>query len=114
MRAHAGGSGLGSPQEQESSAQNPPGTDFSVPMPSRAKKKAGPAMRKGFLQSQEGGSLYGEEGSREGGVHQGSAGARRNIDRKFEELVADADPDMGSAQVMSAVMQSDCLPPALP
>lgn len=62
-----------------------------------------PAVRKGFLDGGSGGSLYGEEGSREGGGGGGngvSGNGRRTskkdneIDKTFDRLVAEADSDM--------------------
>lgn len=86
MRAHAGGSkSLNSKAATGSS---------SLASSSKGKTTAGsrPAVRKGFLESGGGNSLYGEEGSREGGGGLGRKG--KNIDREFERLVTEADPDM--------------------
>lgn len=54
----------------------------------------GPAVRKGFFGSSRGaGTLYGDEGSREGEGERKKKGHK--ADRDFERLVALADPDMG-------------------
>lgn len=55
------------------------------------------AVRKGFLKDRKGGSLYGDEESREGGG--GSTRKAKKVDRDFERLVEEADPDMGKIQV---------------
>lgn len=110
MKAHAGGSGgSGGGKQPSANAEAPPSSSEKMGSPEMASgaSKRRPAVRKGFLGSSGGerGTLYGEEGSREGGGAGGGdvgawggGGARRckaAVDRDFERLVSLADPDMG-------------------
>ncbi|CAM9579886.1 unnamed protein product, partial [Scytosiphon promiscuus] len=100
MKAHAGGSAASrqprttppTPSSEAKSLPSSAGERISGKQPTAA------AVKRGFLRSGAGGGrLYGEEGSREGGGGSGGGGGSSRADRKFEQLVALADPDMGDS-----------------
>lgn len=108
MRAHAGGDAQG-----PSSVSPPPNAGERNAEPSRpGSRKKSPVVRKGFLESSgSSGSLYGEEGS-----HEGSGGRGRSkaaMDREFQKLVAEADPDMGKVGGISEALSFSGLVPRL-
>lgn len=97
MRAHADGK-----QPDLSSASSPSNADRTSQSPSLKTVRgaeSSAAVKKGFLSAGGGGTLYGDEGSREG---DSLKGRRNQHDQAFERLVVEADPDMGSAQVSSS------------
>lgn len=98
MKAHARG---GAPPPRPSPDPRPPSPDTKPP-PTRISGGAAagkrPAVKKGFLDSGGGGgTLYGEEGSREGGAVGSKGGRSSKVDREFDRLVALADPEMRDA-----------------
>lgn len=98
MKAHAGGGVTPHP----TTTKPPTSPSETASSPTSAGGRIGgrqptsAAVKKGFLDSGAGGGcLYGKEGSREGGSVRGGSGRTSRADRKFEQLVALADPDMG-------------------
>lgn len=123
VRAHADGEA--STHEKTTSASTTSATSttsttsepiFSTPTTGR--KKVSSAVRKGFLKGSSGGFLYGDEGSREGdrGYYRNTSEGNKKpgIDQDFERLVAEADPDMSSAQasLLSTLRALSALTPA--
>lgn len=97
MKAHAGG-GITSyppsttPRTPTSESTSPTSTAERI----SGKQPTKAAVKRGFLGSGAGGgSLYGAEGSHEGGGVRGGNVASSRADRTFDRLVALADPDMG-------------------